>query len=80
MLSSTWLGGLLLLDTVSISLGGGSGAVATTEEDPSPILSTLEGPLAGILSSKGASTPLGAPSDIDQSLVAQLRESIGIIA
>ena len=55
-------GGLLLLDAVYVGLRGGSGAVATPEGDPSLILSTLEGPPARIPSSRGSSTPLGAPS------------------
>ena len=61
MLNSTCSGGILLLDTVSAGLGGGIRVVATPKEDPSLISSTLEGPLAGFRSSRGASPSLGAP-------------------
>ena len=64
MLNSTWLSDLLLLDIVTAGLGEGSRVVATPDEDPSPISSTLEGPLVGIPSSKGVPTPLREPSKI----------------
>ena len=62
MLRRTWLGGLLLLDTVSVGLGRGIDAATTLKGDPSPISSALEDPLAGIPSSKGALASLGEPS------------------
>ena len=64
MLNNTWLSDLLLLDTATAGLGKGNRAVATPEGDPSPISLTLEGPLVGIPSSKGAPTPLREPSKI----------------
>ena len=65
MLSNTWLGSLLLLCTISAGLSRGSGVVATPEGDPSPISSTLEGPLTGIPASKGV---LPKPIDLGGSV------------
>ena len=79
MLSSTWSSGVLLLDTVSASLGWGSGAVATLEGDPSPIPSTLEGPPARILSSSRAPTSLEAPSETVDRWLPGRGSSLGLL-